>query len=356
MTINSSFLKAAAALLVVCLAAVACAATPVVRPVGTASGESASAAGGVSSSIGHEQAVTQLMSEAFLPRDQASCVIDAVFDTVGTYDMNSVEARSIDQPLLVTECLGGTRTSSEATSQGAVINRTAAPTPTPVPAFQLTEASQPAIKPGFVGVGTVTIDGTAIEYANTIPSNFQVGSSAPVLLAFPPGGQTLDFALEMISVLGPEAQRRGWVLVVPVVPPGRWWDDGNADLVPGFVSWINAWVNVEGGEVHLGGMSNGGISAFKFAAQNPTGYASLTVYPGFPDDRRTVAAMTEFDFPVRVWVGANDDGWVDEIVPSVPAMKEAGVDAEAFLLPGEGHVIQSIRDGVAIFNQLDAAR
>ena len=237
-----------------------------------------------------------------------------------------------------------------------MINRTAAPTPTPVPAFQLTEASQPAIKPGFVGVGTVTIDGTAIEYANTIPSNFQVGSSAPVLLAFPPGGQTLDFALEMISVLGPEAQRRGWVLVVPVVPRGRWWDDDNADLVPGFVSWINAWVNVEGGEVHLGGMSNGGISAFKFAAQNPTGYASLTVYPGFPDDRRTVAAMTEFDFPVRVWVGANDDGWVDEIVPSVAAMKEAGVDAEAFLLPGEGHVIQSIRDGVAIFNQLDAAR
>ena len=107
------------------------------------------------------------------------------------------------------------------------------------------------------------------------------GDTAPVLLAFPPGAQDLSVTQSTInSVYLQEALRLGWVVVSPVAPDGRLFHDGSEDVLGSFANWIDQWVTPEGGAVHVAGMSNGGLSSWRFAAQNPDRLQSLIAFPG----------------------------------------------------------------------------
>lgn len=53
------------------------------------------------------------------------------------------------------------------------------------------EIASVTLSPGGVSEGTVTVDGTAIDYVIVAPADFELGATASVLLAMPPGGQDL---------------------------------------------------------------------------------------------------------------------------------------------------------------------
>ena len=216
----------------------------------------------------------------------------------------------------------------------------------------------PAVTPGGLAVGELSIDGTIVSYVTVVPDGFEAGGTAPVLVAFPPGGQ--DLALTRAIVEGTylsEAVTRGWVVVSPAAPEGQLYFNGSEALVPALLDWIESWVTLSGGRLHLAGISNGGISAFRVAGQNPDRFQSILVFPGFPSsdaDREALADLA--GVPVRIFVGEQDTGWIGSMEQTRATLADLGGDVTLEIVPDEGHVIRSLSDGVRIFDELDALR
>lgn len=219
--------------------------------------------------------------------------------------------------------------------------------------------TEPAIVAGAVGTGEVTIDGTALEYAVNVPDGFETGDEAPLLLAFPGGGQPLEGAAGLVEgTLSSEAERLGWVVVSPAAPDGVRFFDGSEELIPGFLDWVETWVTPTGGAPHVLGPSNGGISSFRYALANPDRVQSVTVFPGFPrgdDDRAALDQIV--DIPIRLYAGETDTTWVENAQTTLDALTELGAtDVELTVFEGEGHVPASTRDGVILFEELESFR
>lgn len=218
--------------------------------------------------------------------------------------------------------------------------------------------TEPAIDPDGVGVGQVEIDGTAIDYAVSVPDGFEVGDEVPLLLAFPPGGQALDLTISVVEgTYAAEADRLGWVVVSPAAPGGERFFDGSEALVPGFLDWVETWVTPEGDAPHVAGPSNGGISSFRYAVENPDRVQSVQVYPGFPRGDADRAALSDIaDIPIRLYAGETDTAWVENAEDTLALLTELDADVELTVFEGEGHVPASTRDGVILFEQLESFR
>ena len=211
---------------------------------------------------------------------------------------------------------------------------------------------------GGLGEGQVTIDGTPVDYVTVTPEGFEVGDEAPLLLAFPPGGQSLDLTRSLVdNTYLAEAMARGWVVVSPAAPGGQLFFQGSEMLVPGLMDWIETWVTPENGQIHLAGVSNGGLSAFRVAGQQTDRVASVIAFPGYPRSDEAVAALAKpTDIPVRMFAGETDTGWVVPMQDTEVALNDLGGNVILFVFPGEGHIIGALSDGVQIFDELDSAR
>ena len=171
-------------------------------------------------------------------------------------------------------------------------------------------------------------------------------------------GQTISIAESMVAgTLSNEAQRLGWVVVSPAAPDGERFFDGSEVLVPGLLDWVDMWVDVEGDAPHVAGISNGGLSSFRYAALNPDRVQSVTAFPGFPRNSDDRAALTDFaDVPIRLFVGGTDTNWIGPAEQTVTEFEELGGDVELTIFPGEGHIMDSTRDGTVVFEQLEDFR
>lgn len=219
-------------------------------------------------------------------------------------------------------------------------------------------STPPAVAPGAIDVGEVDIGDTTVEYVTVVPEDFTVGAGAPVLLAFPPGGQDLGLTRRLVEgTYAAEAGRLGWVVVSPAAPDGVTFFNGSEDLLPGFVDWLATWVEPEGGAPHVAGVSNGGISAFRYAAGNPDEVRSIVTFPGFARSDADVDALEQLvDIPIRMFVGEDDTSWVRAGEDTLASAQAAGIDVELTVFPGEGHIMMSTADGVLIFEQLESFR
>ncbi|MFT7474861.1 MAG: pimeloyl-ACP methyl ester carboxylesterase [Verrucomicrobiales bacterium] len=215
-----------------------------------------------------------------------------------------------------------------------------------------------AIDAGSVASGSVEIDGTTIDYVTSVPDGFSIGDEAPLLFAFPPGGQDLDLTRSLVErTYAPEAHRLGWVVISPAAPGGQLFFQGSESLVPGFLDWVETWVRPEGGSPHVAGVSNGGISTFRYAALNPTRIQSLIVFPGFPRSEEDEDALSQLvDVPMRLFVGGDDTRWIPPAEDAVTRSIDLGGDAALTIFEGEGHIIDSTRDGTLIFELLESFR
>ncbi len=216
----------------------------------------------------------------------------------------------------------------------------------------------PAITAGTTTTGSVEIDGTMIEYAVAVPDGFEIGDEAPLLLAFPPGGQDLALTQNIVAgTYAPEALRLGWVVLSPAAPDGELFFRGSEALVPTLLDWAETWVVPEGGAPHVAGISNGGISSFRYSALNPDRVQSLVAFPGFARSAEDQAALAELtDVPVRLFVGGEDTNWIGPAEEAVATLTSAGGDAELTIFEGEGHVMDSTRDGTLVFELLESFR
>ena len=113
----------------------------------------------------------------------------------------------------------------------------------------------------------------------------------------------------------------------------------------------------EGGAPHVAGVSNGGISAFRYAAENPGRVRSVVTFPGFArsdDDREALPGLGAV--PIRMFVGEEDTSWVEAAERTAELVDTAAGDVELTVFPGEGHIMASTADGVLVFEQLESFR
>jgi hypothetical protein len=139
----------------------------------------------------------------------------------------------------------------------------------------------PNIVPGAITtIHTEFSDGTPIFYAVIVPADFDANEEYPVFLAMPPGGQDLGTTFNVVDGwYRAQALERGWVVISPAAPNNVLWFQGSERYIEESVNETLAWLRPEGGQFHLGGVSNGGRSTFRALSILPERFASVTVFP-----------------------------------------------------------------------------
>jgi len=213
------------------------------------------------------------------------------------------------------------------------------------------------VEPGILDLRSAAMaDGTVIEYGLILPEGFDAASPYPVLLALPPGQQDIDLTLLFTSSYLREVLARGWVVISPAAPNGTLFFQGSERYIDEFLASLD-WIQPEDGQIHISGISNGGRSAFAVAALDPDRYASMIVFPGYPDapDDRT-ALETFVELPIAMLVGGDDAGWIGPMTTTLDTLESLGGSVSLEIRDGEGHVMESLSDGVDVFDFLDAQR
>jgi pimeloyl-ACP methyl ester carboxylesterase len=211
----------------------------------------------------------------------------------------------------------------------------------------------PAIQDGHKKA--VMADGTVIAYSVVLPENFDAAESYPVLLALPPGGQDQEVVDKVIDgVWKAEAKKRGWLVISPVAPGALFYEPASAKYLPELVAQITRIYPSEGGMVHLAGVSNGGLSAFRAALDHPELFLDLVAFPGYPPEQSDDVAKLK-RVPVAIWVGELDSGWRENAEATVAKLKALSGSAQITVVPGESHILASV-GGKEYFDFLDRQR
>lgn len=202
-----------------------------------------------------------------------------------------------------------------------------------------------------------TRDGTRLRYALVLPEGFDPARTYPVLLALPPGAQNEAMVESGLSrYWGRQAARRGWVVVSPVAPGGRLFFQGSEALVPELLDHLASEFHVEGGTFHLAGQSNGGLSAFRIALDDPSRFRDLVVLPGVPPGDEDFARLARLrGLRVALYVGGRDTGWRRASKRTQQRLRELGIPATLTVVAGEGHVMPTLA-GDRVMELLDGFR
>ena len=199
-------------------------------------------------------------------------------------------------------------------------------------------------------------NGHTIDYALVLPDHFDKSKAYPVLLALPPGDQSRQMVEAGLNLYWEaEAKRRGWVVISPVAPTGENFYSGLERELPPLVDEVARSVRVEGDKVHLAGVSNGGLSAYRVITEFPDRFLSLTVLPGVPPDDRAFAALKNLKgIPVAAFAGGDDTEWVRGSRDASQELDRLGIQNTLTIAPGSGHVIRL--DPGKLFDLLDQTR
>jgi poly(3-hydroxybutyrate) depolymerase len=129
------------------------------------------------------------------------------------------------------------------------------------------------------------IAGVTVHYKVVLPSHYDAAKAYPGVLAFGGGPQTMNIVDGAIQRnWRDEAERRGYIVVIPAAPDGQLFFEGGERIFPEFLTKILADYKIASDKFHIAGQSNGGISAFHVAASYPQYFWSVTGFPGYLPD------------------------------------------------------------------------
>ena len=201
-----------------------------------------------------------------------------------------------------------------------------------------------------------TIAGLTFYYKVILPKDYTPDKAYPAILAFPPGGQTMD----MVSVTlnqnwAGEAQRRGYIVVIPAAPGGRLFFEEGARVFPQFLDQLLGEYKIRDNKFHIAGMSNGGISAFYIATSYPRYFLSVTGFPGYLPDATAQRVAALGGMCINMHVGELDSGWLEDMQQQASQFKAKGVTVRMTVEKGQSHVIRTLTgDGSArLFEEIE---
>lgn len=222
--------------------------------------------------------------------------------------------------------------------------------------FLLAAAFAPSA--GAAQFETLTLsDASELTYAIALPDGYEASQTYPVLLALPPGPQTVHMVnAGLDSYWEAEGTRRGFIVVSPAAPARQLFFQGGEKVLPELMAYISKTYGVAGEKFHLAGVSNGGLSAFKVAVDHPDLFRSLTVVPGFPPSREVFAQLESIaGLTVSMFVGEQDSGWLEPMTSTAEALKRAGGEVYMEVIPNNGHFVTALSGAAAarIFDQME---
>jgi poly(3-hydroxybutyrate) depolymerase len=204
------------------------------------------------------------------------------------------------------------------------------------------------------------IAGTKVAYKVILPANYDPAKAYPAVLAFGGGPQTMDVVERTVGRnWRDEAERRGYIVILPAAPGGDLFFQGGERIFPQFLDRILQDYKIADGKFHIAGISNGGISAFHIAALHPQYFVSITAFPGFLPDAtdekvRTIAALC-----IYMHVGEFDQlGWTAPIERQAAALKQKGLKVHFTIEKGQQHRLETFAGAGAqrLFEQFEEAR
>jgi poly(3-hydroxybutyrate) depolymerase len=212
---------------------------------------------------------------------------------------------------------------------------------------------------GEVVAKSKSIGGTTIEYRVVLPDRYDSDKAFPAVLAFPGGGQNMGIVESMVEAnFRAEAQRRGYIVIVPAAPKGVLFFEGSERIFPEFLKAILSDYKIRDGKFHIAGISNGGISAFHIAALHPEYFLSVTGFPGYLIDATPARVNALAKMCVNMHVGELDSGWREDMDAQAKQFRAKGYTVRFTVEKGEGHVMRSLAGpgSARLFNQFDEAR
>ena len=190
-------------------------------------------------------------------------------------------------------------------------------------------------------------DGTTVQYVLVLPDGYDPAQKYEALLAFPGGDQTLPRAVGTVERFWePEARKRGVIVVVPATPSisrPYYVGEGSVLLIPDIIAAMRATFPIKDGPMHVGGHSNGGVTAFRTAIRWPEEFRSLTVIAGVPAERVDFARLDNLKgMKVSLFVGVADLDWKAAMAETQQVMNEIGVPSTFTIVPRSGHSLEAL--------------
>jgi poly(3-hydroxybutyrate) depolymerase len=191
---------------------------------------------------------------------------------------------------------------------------------------------------------TMQVGGTTVHYKVVLPNNYDPGKAYPAVLGFGGGPQTMNTVDSVIARnFRAEAEKRGYIVVVPAAPNGELFFEGGERIFPEFLKRILAEYKIQGNKFHIAGVSNGGISAFQVASLNPEYFLSITAFPGYlwvetPAHIEAISKMC-----ISMFVGEVDPmGWQSLMQKQTSEFRARGMTATYTVEKGEPHRIETL--------------
>ncbi len=194
-----------------------------------------------------------------------------------------------------------------------------------------------------------TIAGMSLHYKVVLPKDYDPDKTYPAVLAFPPGDQSM--LMVMTTLTGNwslEAQRRGYIVVIPAAPSGHVFPRDGARVFPEFLDQLLTEYKIRDRKFHIAGMSNGGISAFHIAASYPQYFWSVTGFPGYLPDATAERVNALAKMCINMHVGEFDTGWLTTMEKQASELRAKGFTVKFTVEAGQSHVIGTLTgDGSA---------
>lgn len=203
---------------------------------------------------------------------------------------------------------------------------------------------------------TVEIGGIPVHYKLVLPKDYDAEKSYPAILAFPPGPQTADMVLTTLERnWRPEAERRGYIVIVPAAPRGQLFYEEGSKVFPEFLDRLLSEHKIRDGKFHVAGMSNGGISAFHIAAEYPKYFLSVTGLPGYLPDATPQRVAALAGMCISMFVGEADPGFGGTMQKQAAEFRSKGYKVRFTVEPGQPHVMATLAGpGAArLFDQIE---
>jgi len=202
-----------------------------------------------------------------------------------------------------------------------------------------------------------SIAGMNVQYRVVLPQPYDSSRTYPGVLAFVGGGQTYEMVRnEVDRTWKPEAERRGYIVVLPAASDGQLFFEKGDRIFPQFLDQLLKDYKIEGNKFHIAGHSNGGLSAFHIAAKYPRYFRTLTGFPGYlPEDENADAIKPMCIF---MHVGERDLVWQGAMEPEMERLKARGFRIQYKVEPKEPHLIQALQGaGVKrLFDQFESCK
>jgi poly(3-hydroxybutyrate) depolymerase len=190
---------------------------------------------------------------------------------------------------------------------------------------------------------SATIAGMSFGYKVVLPADYDAEKTYPAVLAFPPGDQSPMMVMTtLVQNWSLQAQKRGYIVIIPSAPNGRRFYEEGARVFPEFLEKLLGDYKIRDRKFHIAGMSAGGMSAFHLAASYPQYFLTVTGFPGYLPDATEERLGALAKMCINMYVGEADTRWRERMEAQASEFRTKGFAVQLTVEPNQGHVIGSL--------------